>query len=137
MGFPFADIHNAGVSVLVTADGDRELADRRAGELAQRLWNIRDELQPELTNIEDAMQYCDRSDDSGPVIFADGSDNPGGGAPCDGTVALKAMIDADFQGGVVGILHDPETALQAHEAGVGATINARIGGKTDERHGAV
>ena len=36
---------------------------------------------------------------------------------------------------MVGILYDPETASQAHDAGVGATIAVRLGGKTDSRHG--
>ncbi|GAB4135680.1 MAG: M81 family metallopeptidase [Planctomycetaceae bacterium] len=141
MGFPFADIRDAGVSILVTVDEDEKLANRQADELAQQVWNLRDELQPQLTTIEDVMKYCDSLtspatfDESQLVIFADGSDNPGGGAPCDGTVALKALIDADFQGAVVGVLYDPETVEQAHRAGVGATIDAHIGGKTDVRHG--
>jgi microcystin degradation protein MlrC len=135
MGFPFADIHDAGVSVLVAADGNGDVAERMADELARKLWNLRGDLQPQLTTIDDAMRYCNEHGD-GLVIFADGSDNPGGGAPCDGTVALRAMIDSGFQGGVVGVLHDPETVEQAHAAGVGTIIRARIGGKTDDRHGA-
>ncbi|MFP6671651.1 MAG: M81 family metallopeptidase, partial [Pirellulaceae bacterium] len=119
MGFPFADIRDAGVSVLVTSDSDQTLADQKADALAARLWLLRDQLQPQLTTIEAAMQYTDEHAE-GLVIFADGSDNPGGGAPCDGTVALQAMIAADFQGGVVGVLHDPDTAREAHAAGVGA-----------------
>lgn len=136
MGFPFADIHDAGVSVLVTADGDLDLANRKADELAGRLWELRDDLQPKLTTIEDVIQFVNDHPDDGLTIFADGSDNPGGGAPCDGTVALHAMIDAGIEGGAVGILFDPETAAQAHAAGVGATIPVRLGGKTDDQHGA-
>jgi microcystin degradation protein MlrC len=135
MGFPFADVEDAGVSVLVTADGDEELAIRKADEAAGWLWSARDELQPTLTTIEEVIRFVNERPDDGLTIFADGSDNPGGGAPSDGTVALQALIDADFQDGVVGILYDPETARQAHDAGVGATIAVRLGGKTDGRHG--
>ena len=136
MGFPFADIKDAGVSILVTANGDPGLASATADELARRVWSLRDRLQPKLTTIEDAMRHAQTLEaDAGPVIVADGSDNPGGGAPCDGTVALRALVDADFQGAVVGILHDPETVAQAHAAGVGANIDGSIGGKTDDRHG--
>ena len=134
MGFPFADITDAGVTVLVTTDGDPELAEVRVDELAQRVWALRDDLQPELTTIEEAMRFADEQAD-GLVIFADGSDNPGGGAPCDGTVALAAMISADFRSGVVGVLYDPETAARAHELGVGAEAEFQIGGKTDTFHG--
>ena len=133
MGFPFADINDAGVSCLVATHDDVNLAAGKANELAGWLWELRDELRPELTSIDDVIRFA--LDHEGPIIFADGSDNPGGGAPCDGTVALRALIEANFQGAVVGILHDPETVEQAHAAGVAATIDVRIGGKTDDRHG--
>lgn len=136
MGFPFADIPDAGVSVLVTTDNNRELARESVDRLAGWLWELRDDLQPKLTSIDDVMRFVDQQDGSGLTIFADGSDNPGGGAPCDGTVALQAMIDAGFTGGVVAVLYDPETAEQAHAAGVGQTINVQLGGKTDQQHGA-
>lgn len=134
MGFPFADITDAGVTVLVTTNGDEELAEGRADELARRVWSLRDELQPKLTTIDEAMRFA-REEANGLVILADGSDNPGGGAPCDGTVALAAMVAADFQGGVVGVLFDPETAGRAHELGEGGEAEFRIGGKTDSFHG--
>ena len=135
MGFPFADIHHLGVSVLVTADGNQELAGAKADELANTVWNLREDLQPQLTKIEDVMEFVDKHPNERLTIFADGSDNPGLGAPCDGTVALQAMIDANFKSGLVGVLFDPETAGQAHAAGVGSMIQVRLGGKTDNRHG--
>jgi microcystin degradation protein MlrC len=135
MGFPFADIRDAGVSVLVTTNGDQKLAREKADELAGWLWKLREELQPKLTRIEDVINFVNEHPDDGLTIVADGSDNPGGGAPCDGTIALQALIDARFEGAVVGVLYDPETADQAHRAGVGQTISVRLGGKTDNRHG--
>ena len=135
MGFPFADIPDAGVSVLVTSDSDRELARHTTDVLGKMLWDLRGDLQPTLTTIEDVIQYVRDQETDGPVLFADGSDNPGGGAPCDGTVALAALIESDIQGAVVGVLYDPETAAQAHAAGTDSTIRVRIGGKTDDRHG--
>ena len=134
MGFPFADIHQAGVSVLVSADGDQELAGVKADELASMVWKLRKDLQPQLVKIEDVMAFVNKHPNERLTIFADGSDNPGLGAPCDGTVALQAMIDANFKGGLVGILFDPETASQAHAEGVGSTIQVRLGDKTDDRH---
>lgn len=134
MGFPFADIRDAGVSTLVTTDGDQEQAENQVEELAERVWALRDALQPQLTTIEDVMSFV-RAGAEGLVIFADGSDNPGGGAPCDGTVALRAMIAAGFQGGVVGVLFDPETVQRAVEIGEGNEGEFSIGGKTDTMHG--
>lgn len=135
MGFPFADIHDAGVSILVTTNGDRAAAERHADELAQWIWDLRDDLQPKLTKIEDVIAFAQAHADDGLILFADGSDNPGGGAPADGTVALRALIEAKLPGAVVGVLFDPETAAQAHAAGVGQFIDARIGAKCDRWHG--
>ena len=39
------------------------------------------------------------------------------------------------EGAVVAVLYDPDTAAQAHKAGVGETIDVMLGGKTDEHHG--
>lgn len=133
-GFPFADIPETGVSVFVTTDNDQLLAETWADRLAGWMWDLRDALQPKLTPVSEVIRFA-RENTEGMVLYADGSDNPGGGAPCDGTIVLQALLDAQFEGAVVGILYDPETAAQAHAAGVGQTIHARIGGKTDNRHG--
>jgi microcystin degradation protein MlrC len=135
MGFPFADIRDVGVSVLVTTNNDQALAEQQADRLAGWLWELRDALQPQLTSVDEVIRFA-RENQEGLVIYADGSDNPGGGAPCDGTVVLRALLEAKFEGAVVGVLCDRETVIQAHAAGVGQTISARIGGKTDNRHGA-
>lgn len=137
MGFPFADITDVGVSVLVTANGDRELAERTARELRDQVWALRDALQPDLMPVDQLIRFVNEQPTgaTGPVLYADGSDNPGGGAPCDGTVVLRALIEHQVSDAVVGVLFDPETVQAAHQAGVGHTFDARIGGKTDDRHG--
>ena len=135
MGFPFADIHAAGVSVLVTVDDNEQQAEAKADELANWIWELRDELQPDLKTIEHVIAFAKNAENAGLILFADGSDNPGGGAPCDGTVALRALIESDLSGAAVGVLFDPETVAQAVAAGVGCEFDATIGAKTDDRHG--
>ena len=99
------------------------------------VWKLQKDLQPQLVKIEDVMAFVNKHPNERLTIFADGSDNPGLGAPGDGTVALQAIINANCRGGVVGVLFDPETTAQAHAEGVGSTIQVRLGGKTDDRHG--
>lgn len=135
MGFPFADIRAAGVGVLVATDGDETAARAYAAELGALIWSLRQSFEPELTPIDAIIDYT-YAEQRRPVLVADGSDNPGGGAPCDGTVLLQAMIAGDLRDAVLAALYDPETVDQAFAAGVGATIEARLGGKTDDRHGA-
>lgn len=133
MGFPFADIECMGVTVIVVTDDDHELAQTMVDRLAQKLWSLREELQPQLVSIKQAMDLSLQTD--GLVIFADGSDNPGGGAPCDGTVALQALIEAKHAGAVVATLWDPEVVELAWNAGVGAELTVPLGGKVDNQHG--
>lgn len=134
MGFPFADIKDVGVSVLVTANDDAELAKSAVQELRERVWDLRDALQPDLMPVDELISLAKQPND-GLIIYADGSDNPGGGAPCDGTVILRALIEQQVENAVVGVLFDPETVEAAIRAGVGNTFAARIGAKTDDRHG--
>ena len=134
-GFPFADIHDAGTSVLVTTDGSAALAAAHAGDLARAIWRRRRDFDITLTPMRDAIRYA-REEATGLVVLADGSDNPGGGGPCDGTVVLRELLAADVEDAVVAVIADPEVVAVAVAAGVGARIDVQLGGKTDNRHGA-
>ncbi len=134
MGFPFSDIRDVGASVVVVTDGDADLAATRADELACFLWGLREQFEVDLVPVDAVIRYVLHRA-TGPVILADGSDNPGGGAPCDGTVILEELVDANVPDSVVAVIADPETAQQAHDAGVGSNIHAHLGAKTDLAHG--
>ena len=134
MGFPFADIHDAGVSVLVTTDGNREFAEQKVDEFAQHIWSIREDFRTNLVSIEEAIEHANQTEGK-PIVLAEGADNPGGGGPCDGTFILRAFVEADVQDAVVAIIADLESVAQAIEAGVGNRVTLNVGGKTDDMHG--
>lgn len=133
-GFPFADIRDCGASIAVTTDGDAALAETIGQEIAEAIWERREAFRVHLTPVEDAIAHGVETGE-GPVVMADGSDNPGGGAPCDGTVMLQKLIEADVPGSTVAIIADAEAVAGAIEAGVGNEATLRVGGKTDDRHG--
>jgi microcystin degradation protein MlrC len=138
-GFPFTDTPEVGVHIVCTTDGDRELAERTAKTVAAWIWEHREEFRPETETpeiaVRRAMAAAAESEGKGPVVINDTADNSGGGAPGDSTHLLQAMLDAGVQDAVFGFLYDPEVAAAAHRAGVGATIDVRVGGKHDELHG--
>ena len=134
MGFPFADISIAGVTVLVTTNNDQALADRLADKFSSYVWGIREAFQGNLVSIDEAIAHANKSDGN-PIVLTEGSDNPGGGAPCDGTHILRAFIEAGVPDAVFAIIADPESVNLAIEAGVGNTVSLQVGGKTDPRHG--
>lgn len=133
-GFPFADIRDAGAAVVVNADGDARMAQLAADEVAAFVCDRREQFRLTLTSPEQAIREAIASG-KGPVVLADGSDNPGGGAPCDGTVMLKALIDLQAPRSTVAIIVDPAAVAEAIAAGVGANVTLKVGGKTDKRHG--
>lgn len=133
-GFAYADIRDAGVAVVVTAHADAALAQKTADKLADYLWSRRQDFRVPLTPVREAIDYALRTK-RGPVVLADGSDNPGGGAPCDGTVMLAELVQANVPSAVVAIIVDPQAVAQAHQAGAGHQATLVIGGKTDARHG--
>jgi microcystin degradation protein MlrC len=133
-GFPHTDIPKIQTTILVTTDNDPELARRAAKDVSRRLWQMRDEFLLDLPGAEDAVAQALASDKR-PVVIADISDNAGGGAPGDSTHLLRALLAANQPETCFGYIFDPEVAQQAHAAGVGATIDVRIGGKTDTLHG--
>jgi microcystin degradation protein MlrC len=72
----------------------------------------------------------------GPVVINETSDNPGCGGPGDGTHLLRSLLDAHLPNTVFCGIRDPDVVQQAHDAGVGSTIELNLGGKTDQLHGA-
>jgi len=104
--------------------------------VAAEIWARREVFQSKFPQPDEAVAQAVRAAaDGGPVIVNELSDNPGGGAPGDGTHLLRAMLAAELTGSAFGTLYDPEVATAAHTAGIGATIHVRLGGKHDRLHG--
>ncbi len=132
-GFAYSDIPDAGVSVLVTTDGDAALAREMAQTLAEVAWEHREAARDSGVPVTEAVRRALGAEHF-PVVLADIGDNVGGGSPGDGTVLLSALLAAGAQDAVV-VLADPEAVRQAWDAGVGAEIDLPVGGKADGWHG--
>ena len=136
-GFPYADVPEAGLGVLAIADGDQARAEAVADEIAALAWKRRHEFVIRCTPVEKALQIAADAPDgaSGPVVLADTADNPGAGAPCDGTILLRGLLDRGVQNAALGALWDPRAVEICRVAGVGANVELLLGGKTDDLHG--
>ena len=133
-GFPHTDVSVICSSILVTTNNDPELAKIVAQDVAtlviERLEDFRQSLPDAAEAIAQALAAT-----AFPVIVAEVSDNPGGGAPGCGTHLLRALLAANVRATCFGFIWDSNTAAQAHAAGVGATIGVSLGGFTDGLHG--
>jgi microcystin degradation protein MlrC len=136
-GFPYADVPEAGLAVLAIADGDQALADAVADEIAALAWAHRQAFVIRCTPVEEALEIAATAPDGagGPVVLADTADNPGAGAPCDGTILLAGLLERGVQNAALGALWDPQAVEVCRVAGVGANVEVLLGGKTDDMHG--
>jgi microcystin degradation protein MlrC len=127
-GFPWGDVADMGSKVLVYADGDGAKAAALARTLADELSALRHALDTPMPGIDAALDQA-LAFAGGPVVLADGADNPGGGAPGDATFILQRLLERGIADACIGPLWDPVAARIAFDAGTGATLALRIGGK--------
>ena len=132
--FPYADVQRVGSAVVAVTDGDSELAQKVADEVGEKMYSMRQEFLKPLTSIEDAVSIAmDASE--GPIVLADVADNPGGGAPGDGTEILRELLKKGVRNVGVACIKDPEAVQRAIDVGVNGLLSMEIGAKTDDYHG--
>src|SRR5436190_11866948 len=135
VGFTWSDIPCTGPSIAVSHEPG---AEARAKEIARLLideiWRRRDETSATTgyRPIADGVAAARaKTDKAGPLVIADGTDNPGGGGYNDTTPVLQALLDAKVENVAFGTIYDPAAVQQAMKAGVGAEIDVSLGGHTD------
>jgi microcystin degradation protein MlrC len=133
-GFPWSDIHEAGMSFIITTNNNQALADTLAQELHDMVWKIRKDFLVSPMPLKQAIKHTATATNT-PIILADIGDNPGGGAPEDGTIVLKTILEEKLIGGIFALIWDPKAVKKAIENGIGNNINVELGGQTDEMHG--
>ncbi len=128
MGFATGDVPEMGTKVLVYTDGDQAQADRLARQLADELIGQREALMVNYRTVDQAIDEA-LAFDGGPVVLADRADNPGSGAPGDSTYVLRRLLERGIADAALGPLWDPMAVRIAFDAGEGATLPMRLGGK--------
>jgi len=137
-GFPLADFHDAGLSVVTVADGSSSAAEAACERLLDEAWREKDqwlfESEPLGETIARAKQITE-----GPVILLDHADNSASGGTQDTTAVLKEVIDQGLEDVAMFGICDPAAVNEMAEAGVGSEITLDLGGKMDMpqigRHG--
>ena len=126
-GFRRGDVPLMGAHVLVTTDNDPDHGKALAEQLGRELFAMRGNAAQHAVPLAEAVATAAAR--RGPTVLADLADNPGGGSPGDSTAILSALIDAGVRDIAIGYLVDPVALSFAREAGVGARLTLRIGGK--------
>ena len=133
-GFSLADIHDAGMSVVVVGDSP-EQAQAAANALARQIWDERDGFvytsEPLAESVAQARRLRDTaSAGAGPVLLLDHGDNVMSGGSCDTTTLLEECLRQGLRNIGMGPLADPQTVAQCIAAGVGSEVSVELGNKT-------
>ncbi|WP_246238969.1 M81 family metallopeptidase [Paenibacillus anseongense] len=131
-GFPYSDVPDAGMSFVVTTDGDSDLANRCASELAQMAIDHKESFNVSYLTPREAVAEA-LAQPEGPVIIAEGSDNVGGGAPADATHVFAELVNSPQKALIV--IRDQEAVEAARQVGIGGAFEGWVGGKSDTLHG--
>ncbi|TNC14439.1 M81 family metallopeptidase [Methylobacterium terricola] len=133
-GFPWADIPDVGAKVVAVTDGDPDLARRKADALARELWEMREATTDRLMTLDEAVGVA-LAPQAGVTVLADVSNNAGAGSASDATFLLRALVEAGATACIIGSFWDPVAVRLCREAGAGARLPLRIGGKTGPMSG--
>jgi microcystin degradation protein MlrC len=133
--FPWGDVQDVGAKSLAIADGDETLAQNTANAFGREFWSLREAVQLTALPIDRALDAALESPAT-PVVLADVADNAGGGAPGDSTFVLRRMLERGITNAVSGVYYDPVAVQMCFEAGEGAVLDLRCGGKLGPASGA-
>ena len=137
VGYVWADEPRATACAVVTGT-DRLAMTAAARTLAQDYWDIRSQFVfgTKTGSIEECVGWALEAT-TGPVVLAESGDNPTGGGVGDRAEVLAELMANDAQGVIFAGIADKAATEAAYAAGVGATIQVRIGASLDPSSAAV
>ncbi|MDR3099653.1 MAG: M81 family metallopeptidase [Paraburkholderia sp.] len=129
VGFPNADIANAGLSVVVCADGNAEQAAGMRDALLDEAWRAREQFLYASEPLAQSVARARASETAGPLVLLDHCDNTASGGTMDTTEVLAEVLRQDLDNAVFFAICDPQAVQQAIAAGIGNKLTLELGGK--------
>jgi microcystin degradation protein MlrC len=130
IGNAFTDVPALQSNVLVTTNGDLPRAQTEATRVARFMWENRELFQASLTPIEDAIKQANLA--QGLVVFSDAADATASGAAGDSNAILRGLLSSGCSKKSLVPIVDAPAVEQVFTAGVGATMEVRLGGTRDQ-----
>jgi len=129
-GFPLADVHAAGLSVVTVADADRERAQAARDRLLEAAWQQREEFVFHSEPLSETIARA-KALDRGPILLLDHADNAASGGTQDTMAVVSEVIRQGLEDVAMFGICDPMAVEQMAEVGVGNRLLVRLGGKLD------
>lgn len=133
-GFSYADVPNCGFAVAAVANNDAAVAENAAEHLSKRIWTERQALIHDdlVRSLQDGLDRASAraKETSKPIVILEHADREN-----DSTYVLHEVIRRKLKKVAVPYLCDPEAAMSAARAGVGAGVILEVGGRSSDRAG--
>ena len=123
----FMDVPDNGQCITAIENGDARHAEQVVRELAELLWQERDEFTPDLPSLEVVLERL-KNGAGRKLILGDQGDRVLAGAPGDGTYVIRHFLEHARQIHALVPLTDANAVGLAKAAGVGGHVNGPIGG---------
>jgi microcystin degradation protein MlrC len=133
-GFPWGDVPDSGARMLAVTNGGEPAAQAIARRFGERFFALRRDVSERGLSMDDALDHA-LAGPPGLIVIADKADNTGGGAPGDSTFMLERVGERGMRDVAIGPLWDPVAVNFCRDAGVGARLALRIGGKCGPESG--
>lgn len=131
-GFPMADIHDAGVSAVIVADGDAAAAGAVRDALLAKAWAERGEFVYAHRDLAATVAAASRLQNSipqgRPAVLLDHADNVASGGTSDVMTVIAEVVRQDLPDVAVATVFDPIAVQAMRDAGLGARVTIALGG---------
>jgi microcystin degradation protein MlrC len=132
VGFPHADIREAGLSAVVVTENDMAKAQSWRDELLDAAWAARERFVYRIEPLEASLaRAAGAAGSGGPVILLDHYDNAASGGTMDTMTVLGGILRAGLDNVAAFAVWDPPAVQKMIAAGIGARVTLALGGKMD------
>ena len=128
VGFPHADISQAGLSAVVVTDNNAEKAWAYTEELLNFAWQHRADWVYQIEPLEQSLARAAQVTE-GPVVLLDHYDNAASGGTMDTMTVLGGILDAGLENVAAFAICDPRAVQEMIAAGIGNQVTVSLGGK--------
>ena len=134
--YSLADTSDVGCKMLVITNDAPELARQTAEKLGMDFHELRGQYAMTI-DFDTALDQMQQEAANGAMAnkIVEFNDSAGIGFPMDGTELLRAMLERGMSNVAAGLICDPQAVFIAHNAGEGAELTMRIGGKASSLSG--
>ena len=130
---PWLDVEE-GATTVVTVATEKSEAEKHAMELAEKLFSLRNSLQPDLFSIDQVIDLAEKSNTNKPIVLVDCADSSNAGATGDGVAVVERLIKRESCVKTATMLTDARAVDYAFSLGVGKKGEFTLGGTKDPVH---